>query len=66
MAAENTMINYLSRHFDHRKIPVPLKCRLGVRRLRRIFEVPFSVPVLACLEFDKLFYELHHYVAILT
>ena len=33
LAAENTVINYLSRHFDHRKIPAPSRCRLSVRRL---------------------------------
>ena len=35
------VFNYLSHHFDHRKIPIPFRCRLGVRLLHRTFEVPF-------------------------
>jgi len=26
LATENTVINYLSRHFEHRKMPLPCRC----------------------------------------
>jgi len=68
LAAENTIINYTSRHFDQRKIPVPHRCRLCIQHLHHTFEVPFSTafPVLACLGFDMLFHELLHSATVLT
>ena len=41
LAAEDAVINYLSRHFDHCKISVAY--RLGVQLLHRIFDVPLPL-----------------------
>ena len=51
LAAENIMINYLSRHFDYRKIPVPRRCRLGIWCFHRTFDVP----VLCCIPHSCMF-----------
>jgi len=43
LAAENTVINYLSRHFDHRK---KYRYRAGVNSSYGTFAVPLKCPLL--------------------